>query len=133
MPNIGVALTEQESLTDMVWANAERFGDVIGFRRRTADSWLDVTTREFAAGALTVAKGLIATGLRPGDRVALWCGNRYEWPLLVFAIWTAGCVTVPVDHSWPADRLTEVLSGSGARAAAGAAAGAPAWAVSAAG
>ncbi len=94
--SIEVARTDQESLTDMVWANAERFGDAVSFRRRVADSWLDVTAREFAGQVLGVAKGLIAAGLRPGDRVGLLCGNRFEWSVHEFAIWTAGCVVVPV-------------------------------------
>jgi long-chain acyl-CoA synthetase len=94
--SIEVARTDRESLTDMVWANAERFGDTVSFRRRVADSWLDVTAREFAAEVLGVAKGLIAAGLRPAERVGLVCGNRFEWSVAEFAIWTAGCVVAPV-------------------------------------
>jgi long-chain acyl-CoA synthetase len=99
--SIEVACTDQESLTDMVWANAERFGDTVSFRRRVADSWLDVTAREFAGQVLGVAKGLIAGGLRAGDRVGLLCGNRFERSVVEFAIWTAGCVVVPVRTGGP--------------------------------
>lgn len=88
-----------ENLTDMVWANAERFGDTVSLRRRAEDSWLDVTAREFAGRVLSVAKGLIAAGLRPGDRVGLLSAPRYEWPLVDFAVWTAGCVTVPISDA----------------------------------
>jgi long-chain acyl-CoA synthetase len=110
--SIGVAGIDRESLTDMVWANAERFADAVSFRRRIDDSWLDVTAREFAAQVLGVAKGLIAAGMRPGDRIALLCGTRYEWPVLEFAIWAAGCVSVPVQDE---DELAARLAGSGAR------------------
>lgn len=112
MSSIGVTRTDQENLTDMVWANAERFGDTVSFRRRVADSWLDVTAREFAGTVLGVAKGLIAAGLRPGERVGLWCANRFEWSVLEFAVWTAGCVTVPLGVSWPASRVAGALSGA---------------------
>jgi long-chain acyl-CoA synthetase len=101
--SIGVTHTGEESLTDMVWANAERFGDTVSFRRKVEESWLDVTARAFAGQVLGVAKGLIAAGLRAGDRVALVCGNRYEWPVLAYAIWTAGCVVVPIGDDWPDD------------------------------
>ena len=94
MSTIGVPVTDQESLTDMVWANAERFGDAVGFRRRDPDAWLDVTTREFAAQVLAVARGLIAAGRRPGERVPLG-GSGYEWIIAQFAIWAVGCVSVP--------------------------------------
>ncbi|HEV2782942.1 MAG TPA: AMP-binding protein [Actinophytocola sp.] len=116
MPSAGVSVTDQESLTDMVWANAERFGDAISFRRRADHSWLDVTARDFAAQVLAVAKGLIAAGMRPGDRIGLLCGTRYEWSLIDFAIWAAGCVTVPITDGAPAERAAFILSDSDARA-----------------
>ena len=89
----------------MVWANAERFGGTIGFRRRIDGSWVDVTAREFAAQVLDVAKGMIAAGLRPGDRIALYAATRYEWTLFDFAVWAAGCrpcrstATAPAEES----------------------------------
>jgi long-chain acyl-CoA synthetase len=107
-------VTASESLTDMVWANAERFGGSIALRRRTDGSWLDVTTREFAGQVLDVAKGLIAAGLRPGDRIALYAATRYEWTLFDFAAWTAGCQTVPIDPAATADDVEWILSDSGA-------------------
>jgi long-chain acyl-CoA synthetase len=106
--------TATESLTDMVWANAERFGGSIGVRRRAGGSWRDVTTREFARQVLDVAKGLIAAGLRPGDRIALYASTRYEWTLFDFAAWTAGCQTVPIDPAAPAEDVEWILSDSGA-------------------
>ncbi|MFL6124063.1 AMP-binding protein [Actinophytocola sp.] len=103
-----------ESLTDMVWANAERFGATIGFRRRLGSSWVDVTTREFATQVLELAKGLIAAGLRPGDRIALLSGPRYEWSLFDFACWSVGCVTVPIDASATPAEVEWILSDAGA-------------------
>lgn len=98
----------------MVRANAERFGGTIGVRRRSGGSWLDVTTREFAAQVHDLARGLIAAGLRPGDRIALFAGTRYEWTLFDFAAWSAGCQTVPVDPDAAPEHLEWVLSDSGA-------------------
>jgi long-chain acyl-CoA synthetase len=111
-----ISVTADENLTDMVWANADRFGDAVSFRRLLDGSWVDVTTREFAAHVLAIAKGLIATGLRPGDRVAVLSKTRYEWSLFDFAIWTAGCATVPIYETSPADQVAWILSDSGARA-----------------
>lgn len=98
----------------MVRANAERFGGTIGVRRRAGGSWLDVTTREFAAQVHEVARGLIAAGLRRGDRVALIAGTRYEWTLFEFAAWSAGCQTVPIDPAAAPEDIEWALSDSGA-------------------
>jgi len=82
------AVADDENLTDMVQANAERFATAIGLRRRVDGTWVDVTTRQFADEVSAVAKGLLAAGLRPGDRVGLMSKTRYEWSLLDFAIWS---------------------------------------------
>lgn len=110
------SISDDENLTDVVWANAERFGEAIAFRRQRGGSWLDVTAREFAAEVLAVAKGLIAAGIEKGDRVALISKTRYEWTLIDFAIWAAGGVTVPVYETSAPDQVQWILSDSGAKA-----------------
>ncbi|MBA8825622.1 long-chain acyl-CoA synthetase [Saccharopolyspora lacisalsi] len=109
-------VAEDENLTDMVWANAERFGSAVSFRRRIEDSWVDVTAAEFADQVLQVAKGLIATGLQPGERVALMSRTRYEWTLLDFSIWAAGCATVPIYETSASDQIEWILQDSQAKA-----------------
>ncbi|WP_433872004.1 AMP-dependent synthetase/ligase [Saccharopolyspora sp. CA-218241] len=111
-----VSVAEDENLTDMVWANAERFGSAVSFRRRVEGTWVDVTAAEFATQVLSVAKGLIAAGLQPGDRIGLMSRTRYEWTLLDFAIWSAGCASVPIYETSASDQLEWILSDSGARA-----------------
>lgn len=109
-------VADDENLTDMVWANAERFGGTVSFRRRVDGTWIDVTAADFAAQVLAVAKGLIAAGMQHGDRIGLMSRTRYEWSLLDFAIWTAGCVTVPIYETSSADQAEWILTDSGAKA-----------------
>ncbi|QUH01239.1 long-chain fatty acid--CoA ligase [Saccharopolyspora erythraea] len=110
-------VADDENLTDMVWANAERFGGTVSFRRRVDGTWIDVTAADFAAQVLAVSKGMIAAGLQRGDRVALMSKTRYEWTLLDFAIWAAGCATVPIYETSSADQVEWILTDSGAKAA----------------
>lgn len=109
-------VSEDENLTDMVWANAERFGNTVSFRRRVDGTWVDVTAADFAAHVLAVAKGLLAVGLEPGERVGLMSKTRYEWSLLDFAIWAAGGITVPIYETSSAEQAEWILADSGARA-----------------
>jgi long-chain acyl-CoA synthetase len=111
-----VSVADEENLTDMVWANAERFADAVSFQRRVDGTWVDVTAKDFAAQVSAVAKGFVAAGLRAGDRICLMARTRYEWTLLDFAIWAAGCVTVPVYETSSAEQVEWILSDSGARA-----------------
>jgi long-chain acyl-CoA synthetase len=107
---------EDENLTDMVWANAERFGDAVSFQRRADGTWVDLTAKEFAAQVMAVAKGLIAAGLRTGDRVCLMSKTRFEWTLFDFAILAAGGVTVPIYETSSAEQVEWIVSDSAARA-----------------
>jgi long-chain acyl-CoA synthetase len=105
------------ALTDMLTENVTQHGDDVGLRRQRDGRWEDVTWREFGEQVAGVAKGLVAAGVRPGDRVALQAKTRYEWPLLDFAIWTAGAVTVPVYETSSTDQVAWILADSGAVAA----------------
>jgi long-chain acyl-CoA synthetase len=106
-----------EAITDLLATNLAEHGDEVGFRIQRDGRWEDVTYKEFGAQVAGVAKGLIAAGVAPGDRVGLQAKTRYEWTVCDFAIWTAGAVTVPVYETSSADQVAWILSDSGARAA----------------
>ncbi|MFI2427804.1 AMP-dependent synthetase/ligase [Streptomyces sp. NPDC018955] len=105
------------SLADLPFENARTAPDEVVLSRRTADGgWLDVTAERFAAEVLAVAKGLIAEGLTPGDRIAVMARTIYEWTVLDFAAWAAGLVTVPVYPTSSAFQARWILHDSGAAA-----------------
>src|SRR5205085_2668707 len=60
------------------------------------------------------AKGLVARGVQPGDRVGLLSKTRYEWTLADYAIWTAGAVTVPIYETSSPEQVQWILGDSGA-------------------
>jgi long-chain acyl-CoA synthetase len=76
-------------------------------------SWAPVTVAEFVREVTALAKGLVAQGLEPGDRVAIMSRTRYEWTLTDFAIWFAGGVGVPVYETSSAEQVEWILSNSG--------------------
>jgi long-chain acyl-CoA synthetase len=109
-------VADEANMADVVWANGERFGDIVSLRRQVDGTWLDVTAREFADQVLGVAKGLMQAGVGVGDRVGLMSKTRYEWTLLDFAIWAAGAVTVPIYDTSSAEQVHWILSDSEAKA-----------------
>jgi long-chain acyl-CoA synthetase len=104
------------NLTDIVRRNAAQHPDVAVIARKAGGAWQDVTAAAFLAEVRAAAKGLIASGVQPGDRVALMSRTRYEWTLLDFAIWSAGAVTVPVYETSSPEQVQWILSDSGATA-----------------
>ncbi|WP_329121489.1 AMP-dependent synthetase/ligase [Streptomyces sp. NBC_01353] len=102
------------NLTDLIRRNASQHPDTAVMGRKVADVWTDVTAKQFLAEVRGAAKGLIAAGVEPGDRVALLSRTRYEWVLLDFAIWSAGAVTVPVYETSSPEQIQWILGDSGA-------------------
>ncbi|MFF5921683.1 AMP-dependent synthetase/ligase [Streptomyces flavochromogenes] len=112
-----VPVIRRGSLADLPYDNARQDPEAVLFSRKGPDGeWTDVTASAFAAQVHSVAKGLIAHGLRPGDRLALMARTTYEWTLLDFAAWAAGLVTVPVYPTSSAFQTRWILQDSGAAA-----------------
>lgn len=76
--------------------------------------WSDVTSSEFLAQVKSVAKGLVAAGIQPGDKIGLMCKTRYEWTLIDFATWFAGAVLVPIYETSSPSQIQWNLTDSGA-------------------
>ncbi|MEU9501749.1 AMP-dependent synthetase/ligase [Streptomyces sp. NPDC048196] len=102
------------NLTDLIRRNAAQHPDVAVMGRKVNGGWQDVTAATFLAEVRAAAKGLMASGIRPGDRVGLMSRTRYEWTLLDFAIWSAGAITVPVYETSSAEQIQWILGDSGA-------------------
>jgi long-chain acyl-CoA synthetase len=105
------------SLTDDVVTNGVEHPDDKVLACRDGDGWRDVSAAEFLQQVRAVAKGLMASGIEAGDRVALLSRTRYEWTLLDYAIWYAGAVTVPVYETSSTEQIAWLLTDSGARVA----------------
>lgn len=82
--------------------------------RRTSNGWSEVSIGTFHREVTAAAKGLVASGVQPGDRVAILSKTRYEWTLLDYAIWWAGAVTVPIYESSSTAQIAWILGDSGA-------------------
>jgi len=117
IPNL-VDVPATASLADVVFTRASQDPHGVIMRRLSEGNgrWEDVTAGEFRDEVTRLAKGLVATGIEPGDRVALMSRTRYEWTLIDYAIWAAGGVTVPVYETSSAYEVEWILSDSGARA-----------------
>ncbi|SHN21510.1 AMP-dependent synthetase/ligase [Actinacidiphila paucisporea] len=105
------------SLGDIPFANADDAPDDVVMSRKGPDGvWRDVTAAAFREEVVRTAKGLIAAGLRQGDRLAVMARTSYEWTLLDFAGWAAGLVTVPIYPTSSASQAEWILRDSGAAA-----------------
>jgi len=77
---------------------------------------LRYTFAEFDREVERVARGLIACGLTPGERIGIWAPNGAEWILTMFAAARAGLVLVNINPAYRTAELEFALRVVGARA-----------------
>ena len=106
-------IPEDVNVSDGVFRHAERTPGLVVFNRPDGKGgWTDVTAKQFAQAVTGVAKGLIATGIELGDRVAILASTQYDWVVLDFAIWAAGGCTVAIFDSSSAEQAKWILQDS---------------------
>jgi len=90
---------------------AERFGDrealVVRHQRYRA------TYRELWEQVDLVARGLLARGVKTGDRVGIWAPNRFEWVVLQYATARVGAILVNINPAYRAVELEYALNKCG--------------------
>ncbi|MEU9285650.1 AMP-binding protein [Streptomyces sp. NPDC048275] len=97
-------------LADVVFEHAQEDPLHIALGRKDEEGqWRDVTSAEFRDEVLALAKGLLAQGIRFGDRVAIMCRTRYEWTLFDYALWTIGAHVVPIYSTSSAEQVFWML------------------------
>ncbi|MFM2384131.1 MAG: hypothetical protein RL166_5 [Actinomycetota bacterium] len=108
-----VVSTNSTNITDLLVDRVAANPKLPLFATEQADgAWHDITAEEFLAQVTAVAKGLIASGIQPGQAVAIMSKTRYEWTLIDFAIWFAGAISVPIYESSSPTQMHWILSDS---------------------
>ncbi len=88
------------------------------FARQLAieDGQTRLTYAELVDEARTFAAALVASGVEPGDRVAIWAFNSARWVIAALGLWQAGAVLVPINTRFKGGEAAELLTRSRARA-----------------
>ena len=71
--------------------------------------------RQLAEQVDRVARGLLALGVQPGDRVGMWSPNNVEWVYLQFATASVGAILVNLNPAYRTDELVYAVAQSGCR------------------
>ncbi|MCC2334557.1 AMP-dependent synthetase/ligase [Cellulomonas wangsupingiae] len=114
-----VAPSPAASICTLLADRLARDPDGVLLERQTGlgGTWQPMTVAAFVTEVRALAKGLVASGVQPGDRVAIMSRTRYEWMLVDFAVWAAGAVGVPVYETSAAEQVRWIASDSGVRLA----------------
>jgi len=112
-----VEAAPQDNATDLLVERVAKDPSAILFALPTADGgWSDVTAGEFLSQVVALAKGFVAAGITPGQKVAFQCKTRYEWTLVDFALWFSGAIMVPIYETSSPAQVQWNITDSGATA-----------------
>lgn len=111
-----VPVDPSHNITTSLFEHAQTHPGRPAVSHRVGGSFVDWSTRQFVDEVFAVAKGLVGLGIEPGSRICLMAPTRLEWTLLDYAIWTAGCVPVPIYETSSSEQVEWIVTNSEAKA-----------------
>ena len=84
------------TLVDMMETSAERFADEVYLLEKPTDKYVGLTYRETQEKVHQFAAGLLALGIRKGDRVSVISEGRSLWVVAELGIFYTGAINVPI-------------------------------------
>ncbi|HWV50043.1 MAG TPA: long-chain fatty acid--CoA ligase [Microbacterium sp.] len=102
------------NIADLLVERVEATPDLALFSVPQGDGWRDISAADFQTAVIALAKGFVAGGVQPGDKIAFIARTTYEWTLVDFALFYAGAVMVPVYETSSPAQIQWILEDSGA-------------------
>jgi len=112
MPGVQI---KNKTLVDILKQSRDLYSHKTCMKTFREDRFIDISYAEFADTAFNLARGLLALGLKPEDKVALLSENRPEWGASYLATLAAGGINVPLDALLKISGWSHILRESGSR------------------
>lgn len=100
-----------DSVPRLVFAAAAKYGK----QSAIEDGDVNISYHDLPKASLDVSRALIASGISPGDKVAIWGSNSAHWILAAIGLQMAGAVLVPINTRMKAVEAAEIIKRSGAK------------------
>ena len=104
---------DQEHLAVRIAASCARHPDRVATRVRVGDGWVTQTYRTLDERRRRLGAQLVALGVQPGDRIALFAANRPEWSEVDLACLSTRAVSVPLYATSTPDQARHILADAG--------------------
>ena len=104
----------QANVADLLVERVKATPDRALFSVPDGDGWRDISAADFQTAVIAVAKGFVAAGIQPGEKVGFLARTTYEWTLIDFALFYAGAVMVPIYETSSPSQIQWIMEDSGA-------------------
>ncbi|MFF3027624.1 AMP-dependent synthetase/ligase [Microbacterium sp. NPDC057944] len=102
------------NISDILAKRVEATPNLALFSVPDGEGWRDITAADFQTAVIALAKGFVAAGIQPGEKVGFLARTTYEWTLVDFALFYAGAVMVPIYETSSPSQIQWILEDSGA-------------------
>lgn len=102
------------NVADLLVKRVEKTPNLALFSVPVGDGWRDITAADFQTAVIALAKGFVAAGIQPGEKVGFLARTTYEWSLIDFALFYAGAVMVPIYETSSPAQIQWIMEDSGA-------------------
>jgi len=102
------------NVADLLVKRVEATPDRALFSVPEGEGWRDISAADFQTAVTALAKGFVAAGIQPGEKVGFLARTTYEWTLVDFALFYAGAVMVPIYETSSPSQIQWILEDSGA-------------------
>ncbi|MFJ6530977.1 AMP-dependent synthetase/ligase [Microbacterium sp. NPDC091662] len=102
------------NVADLLVKRVEATPDRALFSVPEGEGWRDISAADFQTAVIALAKGFVAAGIQPGEKVGFLARTTYEWTLVDFALFYAGAVMVPIYETSSPSQIQWILEDSGA-------------------
>jgi len=104
-----------DNLASMFWNRVERDGDRAAQRYKAGGTWHTLSWRQVGEAVRELATGLLVLGRGKDDAVGILSASRAEWVQADFAIFSAGCRTIPIYPTYPPDLIQYLVNDAGVK------------------
>jgi long-chain acyl-CoA synthetase len=104
-----------DTLASMFWNRVERDGDRAAQRYKANGTWHTRSWRQVGEVVRELATGLLVLGRRKEDAIGILSASRAEWVQADFAVFSAGCRTIPIYPTYPPDLIQYIVNDAGVK------------------
>lgn len=104
------------NVSDLLAERVRKTPDLALFSVPDGNGWRDISAKDFETAVIALAKGFIAAGIQPGEKVGFVAKTTYDWTLIDFALFYAGAVMVPIYETSSPAQIQWIMEDSGATA-----------------
>ncbi|QMU98480.1 AMP-binding protein [Microbacterium esteraromaticum] len=104
------------NVSDLLAQRVKKTPDLALFSVPEGSGWRDISAKDFETAVIALAKGFVAAGIQPGEKVGFIARTTYDWTLVDFALFYAGAVMVPIYETSSPAQIQWIMEDSGATA-----------------